>query len=54
MWDANIKHIRIDGGVPTSERNALVKQFQSDDKTRVAILSILAAGTVSYYEFISC
>ena len=47
LWGANIKHIRIDGSVPSVERNQLVKQFQSDPKTKVAILSILAAGTVS-------
>lgn len=46
LWDANVKHIRIDGSVPSSERNLLVKQFQSDPKTKVAILSILAAGSV--------
>jgi len=47
LWNANIKHIRIDGTVPTNERNLLVKQFQSDPQTKVAILSILAAGSVS-------
>ncbi|KAF6040670.1 ZRANB3 [Bugula neritina] len=45
LWNANIKHIRIDGTVPTNERNLLVKQFQSDPQTKVAILSILAAGS---------
>ena len=49
LWNANIKHIRIDGSVPSADRNLLVKQFQSDPKTKVAILSILAAGTVCIY-----
>ncbi|XP_070546438.1 DNA annealing helicase and endonuclease ZRANB3-like [Ptychodera flava] len=40
-----IKHIRIDGTVPGAERARLVKLFQTDDSVKVAILSILAAGT---------
>ncbi|KAM5280100.1 DNA annealing helicase and endonuclease ZRANB3 [Ctenodactylus gundi] len=38
------RYIRIDGSVPSSERIHLVNQFQSDPDTRVAILSIQAAG----------
>ncbi|XP_028286198.1 DNA annealing helicase and endonuclease ZRANB3 [Parambassis ranga] len=37
-------YIRIDGSVPSSERIQLVHKFQSDPDTRVAILSIQAAG----------
>ncbi|KAL7563289.1 hypothetical protein ACA910_016649 [Epithemia clementina (nom. ined.)] len=37
-------HIRIDGQVPTSERHTLVRQFQSQPQTRVALLSMTAAG----------
>ncbi|XP_013202121.2 DNA annealing helicase and endonuclease ZRANB3 isoform X1 [Microtus ochrogaster] len=37
-------YIRIDGSVPSSERIHLVNQFQKDPDTRVAILSIQAAG----------
>ncbi|KAG3274388.1 zinc finger RANBP2-type containing 3, transcript variant X2 [Ictidomys tridecemlineatus] len=38
------RYIRIDGSVPSSERIHLVNQFQNDPDTRVAILSIQAAG----------
>ncbi|XP_037379178.2 DNA annealing helicase and endonuclease ZRANB3 isoform X2 [Talpa occidentalis] len=38
------RYIRIDGSVPSSERINLVNQFQKDPDTRVAILSIKAAG----------
>ncbi|KAK2497746.1 hypothetical protein MC885_009988 [Smutsia gigantea] len=38
------RYIRIDGSVPSAERIHLVNQFQKDPDTRVAILSIQAAG----------
>ncbi|XP_032106612.1 DNA annealing helicase and endonuclease ZRANB3 isoform X5 [Sapajus apella] len=38
------RYIRIDGSVSSSERIHLVNQFQKDPNTRVAILSIQAAG----------
>ncbi|XP_008110843.1 DNA annealing helicase and endonuclease ZRANB3 isoform X1 [Anolis carolinensis] len=38
------RYIRIDGSVASSERINLVNQFQKDPDTRVAILSIQAAG----------
>ncbi|KAF7477596.1 Hypothetical predicted protein [Marmota monax] len=41
---AKTRYIRIDGSVPSSERIHLVNQFQNDPDTRVAILSIQAAG----------
>lgn len=41
-----VRYIRIDGSVPSSERIHLVHQFQKDPDTRVAILSIQAAGQV--------
>ncbi|KAB0381197.1 hypothetical protein FD755_008981 [Muntiacus reevesi] len=41
---AKTRYIRIDGSVPSSERIHLVNQFQKDPETRVAILSIQAAG----------
>lgn len=41
----NIKHIRIDGKTAPERRKSLVDEFQSDDKCRVALLSITAAGT---------
>ncbi|KAL2087898.1 hypothetical protein ACEWY4_016726 [Coilia grayii] len=37
-------YIRIDGSVPSSERIQLVHRFQNEPETRVAILSIQAAG----------
>ncbi|XP_076579615.1 DNA annealing helicase and endonuclease ZRANB3 isoform X1 [Chaetodon auriga] len=42
--EAKAGYIRIDGSVPASERIQLVHKFQSDPETRVAILSIQAAG----------
>ncbi|XP_043965895.1 DNA annealing helicase and endonuclease ZRANB3 isoform X1 [Gambusia affinis] len=42
--EAKAGYIRIDGRVPSSERIKLVHKFQSDPETRVAILSIQAAG----------
>ncbi|KAG9339534.1 hypothetical protein JZ751_023677 [Albula glossodonta] len=42
--EAKARYIRIDGSVPSSERIHLVHQFQNDPDTRVAILSIQAAG----------
>lgn len=38
------RYVRIDGSVPSSERIHLVNQFQKDPETRVAVLSIQAAG----------
>lgn len=40
-------YIRIDGSVPSAERMQLVHRFQNDPDTRVAILSIQAAGQVN-------
>ncbi|XP_066543672.1 DNA annealing helicase and endonuclease ZRANB3 isoform X2 [Amia ocellicauda] len=42
--EAKTRYIRIDGSVPSSERVHLVHQFQNDPDTRVAVLSIQAAG----------
>uniref|UniRef100_A0A7N6A441 Zinc finger, RAN-binding domain containing 3 n=1 Tax=Anabas testudineus TaxID=64144 RepID=A0A7N6A441_ANATE len=42
--EAKAGYIRIDGSVPSSERIQLVHKFQTDPETRVAILSIQAAG----------
>ncbi|KAG2458961.1 ZRAB3 endonuclease, partial [Polypterus senegalus] len=42
--EAKARYVRIDGSVPSSERIHLVHQFQNDPETRVAILSIQAAG----------
>ncbi|XP_019897874.2 DNA annealing helicase and endonuclease ZRANB3 isoform X2 [Esox lucius] len=42
--EAKAGYIRIDGSVPSSERIQLVHRFQNDPETRVAILSIQAAG----------
>ncbi|KAK3093683.1 hypothetical protein FSP39_018875 [Pinctada imbricata] len=44
LMDKNVKFIRIDGETKPSERQMYVNQFQSDPETKVAILSILAAG----------
>ncbi len=37
-----VRFVRIDGGTPSSVRHELCGQFQSDDDTRVALLSISA------------
>uniref|UniRef100_A0A672VAP5 Zinc finger RANBP2-type containing 3 n=1 Tax=Strigops habroptila TaxID=2489341 RepID=A0A672VAP5_STRHB len=42
--EKKVRYIRIDGSVPSAERVHLVNQFQKDPDTRVAILSIQAAG----------
>uniref|UniRef100_A0ACB8G2F4 Uncharacterized protein n=1 Tax=Sphaerodactylus townsendi TaxID=933632 RepID=A0ACB8G2F4_9SAUR len=42
--ESKARYIRIDGSVPSAERISLVNQFQKDPDTRVAILSIQAAG----------
>ncbi|KAF5893400.1 DNA annealing helicase and endonuclease ZRANB3, partial [Clarias magur] len=42
--EAKAGYIRIDGSVPSAERIQLVHRFQNDPETRVAILSIQAAG----------
>ncbi|XP_044293939.1 DNA annealing helicase and endonuclease ZRANB3 isoform X2 [Varanus komodoensis] len=42
--ESKARYIRIDGSVPSAERINLVNQFQKDPETRVAILSIQAAG----------
>ncbi|XP_066431242.1 DNA annealing helicase and endonuclease ZRANB3 isoform X2 [Eleutherodactylus coqui] len=42
--ESKARYIRIDGSVPSAERIHLVHQFQNDPDTRVAILSIQAAG----------
>lgn len=39
-----LKHIRIDGSTPAVKRPDLVKQFQEDERCRVALLSITACG----------
>jgi len=40
-----LKYVRIDGAVPIKKRYDNVKIFQEDEDTKVAILSITAAGT---------
>ncbi|NXJ97182.1 ZRAB3 endonuclease, partial [Corythaixoides concolor] len=42
--ESKVRYIRIDGSVPSAERIRLVNQFQKDPDTRVAVLSIQAAG----------
>ncbi|XP_061464906.1 DNA annealing helicase and endonuclease ZRANB3 isoform X2 [Rhineura floridana] len=42
--ESKVRYIRIDGSVPSAGRINLVNQFQKDPDTRVAILSIQAAG----------
>ena len=41
----SIEYIRIDGKTPQEKRYDLVNHFQSHDKCRMAILSIVAAST---------
>ncbi|OWF54351.1 DNA annealing helicase and endonuclease ZRANB3-like isoform X2 [Mizuhopecten yessoensis] len=44
LYNKKVKFIRIDGETPPSDRQMYVRQFQSDPDTKVAVLSILAAG----------
>ena len=39
-----VRHIRIDGSTPAKDRQKLVDTFQTDERCRVAVLSIKAAG----------
>ena len=41
----DVEFIHIDGRTPHTERQQLVDQFQTNPKTRIAILGITAAGT---------
>eukprot|EP01041_Mallomonas_annulata_P007973 gene7973-16320_t len=41
----SVLFIRIDGQVPAATRGALIKKFQEDDETDVALLSLAACGT---------
>lgn len=43
--ELGIKSIRIDGHTPVGQRPLRVTQFQEDEETKIAILSITAAGT---------
>ena len=42
---APFRFIRIDGGVTSELRMQSVRQFQTDPDTKIALLSIMAAGT---------
>jgi SWI/SNF-related matrix-associated actin-dependent regulator 1 of chromatin subfamily A len=44
MTSERVAFIRIDGSTPVGERAVLVEKFQRDDRVRVAVLSIKAAG----------
>ncbi|BFZ17035.1 hypothetical protein BsWGS_20074 [Bradybaena similaris] len=44
LSERKVKFVRIDGNTRSSDRQVYVNQFQSDPETKVAILSILAAG----------
>lgn len=46
LMEHDVKFVRIDGDTKPSDRQLYVQQFQLDPDTRVAILSILAAGVV--------
>lgn len=52
LMEHDVKFVRIDGDTKPSDRQLYVQQFQSDPDTRVAILSILAAGVVSSRLFV--
>lgn len=42
---AGVDKIRIDGSTSTEKRQAYVDRFQNDPKVRLAVLSLMAAGT---------
>uniref|UniRef100_A0A8C6Y3Y3 DNA annealing helicase and endonuclease ZRANB3 n=1 Tax=Naja naja TaxID=35670 RepID=A0A8C6Y3Y3_NAJNA len=52
--ESKVRYIRIDGSVPSAERINLVNQFQKDPDTRVAVLSIQAAGQGLTFTCHSC
>ena len=59
FYEKKINFIRIDGSTPTSERQDLCSQFQSDIQKRVALLSITAASVgnlpfISLRSYINC
>jgi SNF2 family DNA or RNA helicase len=43
--DLRVLYIRVDGDVSTSKRDELIRKFQEDDDTDVALLSITSCGT---------
>ncbi|KAL3090173.1 hypothetical protein niasHS_006625 [Heterodera schachtii] len=45
MARAGVQYIRIDGATPAHDRALYCEQFQSDRRTKAALLSITAAGT---------
>lgn len=45
VLQAGLSYMRIDGATPAHKRQANVKAFQEDPGMRIAILSIMAAGT---------
>lgn len=45
MYNLFFSYIRIDGKTSSEERKSVCDQYQSDDKFRVAVLSICAANS---------
>ena len=45
LEDKKIRYIRIDGQTSSKDRNTHCQQFQTDDKTKVALLSVTAANS---------
>ena len=45
LRDFGVLYIRVDGDATQTKRDALIKQFQDDDLTDIALLSVTACGT---------
>ena len=45
LRDFGVLYIRVDGDATQAKRDALIKQFQDDDLTDIALLSVTACGT---------
>lgn len=47
LESASIQYVRIDGAIPTVERNRIIKQFQDDPNTKLLLMTT-GTGAVGY------
>jgi len=45
IWDMDMGYVRIDGDVSINLRDEMIRIFQTDEETNIALLSISACGT---------
>ena len=48
--NVGIQYVRIDGAIPTLERNRIIKQFQEDTDTNLLLMTT-GTGAVGYGAF---